>query len=349
MEFKIGNTLIGDNHPTFIVAEMSANHNGSLDEAIEIVRAAKRSGANAIKIQTYTADTITINSSKRDFLISKDSPWASYKTLWNLYDTAHTPWEWHDKIFNEAKRLGLEFFSSPFDDTAVDFLEEFNVGAYKIASPEITNIPLIKKVAKTGKPVIISSGLSEFDDLDLAVKTLKQLKSKNICILKCTSAYPTPVNEINLLTIPDIITKFNVISGLSDHTLGSVAPIANTLLGGAIIEKHLALDNQNTVDSFFSLEETEFKKMVDDIRYTEQALGSVNYKITKSASQSIANRSSLYVCKNIKKGEIFTKDNIKAVRPGLGLHPKYLDDIIGKNASKDIEIGERLSWDLIKE
>lgn len=349
MEFKIGNTLVGDNHPTFIVAEMSANHNGSLDEAIEIVRSAKRSGANAIKIQTYTANTITVNSNKEDFLISKDSPWNSHKTLWNLYDAAHTPWEWHHKIFNEAKRLGLEFFSSPFDNTAVDFLEELDVGAYKIASPEITNIPLIKKVAKTGKPIIISSGLSEFDDLDLAVKTLRQLKSENICILKCTTAYPSPVNEINLLTIPDIVKKFKVISGLSDHTLGSVAPIANTVLGGAIIEKHLVLDNKNSVDSFFSLEETEFKKMVDDIRYIEQALGNVNYKVTKSASKSIKNRSSLYITKKIKKGDILSNDNIKAVRPGLGLHPKYLENIIGKIAVKDIDVGERLSWDLIKE
>lgn len=349
MEFKIGNTLVGDNHPTFIVAEMSANHNGSLEQAIEIVRSAKRCGANAIKIQTYTADTITVNSDKRDFLISKDSPWANYKTLWNLYDAAHTPWEWHDKIFNEAKRLELEFFSSPFDNTAVDFLEELDVGAYKIASPEITNIPLIKKVAKTGKPVLISSGLSGFNDLDLAVKTLRQLKSENICILKCTTAYPSPVNEMNLLTIPDIVKKFKVIGGLSDHTLGSVAPIANTVLGGAIIEKHLVLDNKNSVDSFFSLEETEFKKMVDDIRFLEQALGKVNYKVTRSASKNIKNRSSLYITKKIMKGDILSNDNIKAVRPGLGLHPKYLEDIIGKIASKDIDPGERLSWDLIKE
>ena len=348
MEFKIGNTLIGDSHPTFIVAEMSANHNGSLDEAIEIVRAAKRSGANAIKLQTYTADTITINSDKRDFLISKDSPWANYKTLWNLYDAAHTPWEWHNKIFNEAKRLGLEFFSSPFDNTAVDFLEKLDVGAYKIASPEITNIPLIKKVAKTGKPIIISSGLSEFNDLDFAVKTLRKLKSEDICILKCTTAYPSPVNEINLLTIPDIVKKFKVLSGLSDHTLGSVAPIANTVLGGAIIEKHIVLDNKNSVDSFFSLEETEFKKMVDEIRFLEQALGNVNYKVTRSASKNIKNRSSLYITKKIMKGDILSNDNIKAVRPGLGLHPKYLEDIIGKIAVKDIDVGERLSWDLIE-
>jgi N-acetylneuraminate synthase/pseudaminic acid synthase len=284
MVFKIGNSLVGDNCRAFVVAEMSANHSGKIETALEIVRAAKRSGADALKLQTYTADTITINSNKEDFLIHKNSPWHNYKNLWSLYNFAHTPWDWHEEIFNEAKRIGLEVFSSPFDETAVDFLEKLNVPVYKIASPEITNIPLLEKVAKTGKPIILSSGLSSFSDLELAVKIIKTKGNSDICVLKCTTAYPCPPEEANLLTIKDISKKLGVISGISDHTLGSAAPIASVVLGGKIIEKHIILNNsEETADSFFSMNEDEFTKMVKDVRFIEKALGKVNYDITKSA------------------------------------------------------------------
>lgn len=350
MEFKIGNKTIGDKHTTFIIAEMSANHGGSIDTAIEIVRAAKRAGADAIKLQTYTADTITINSNNEEFLISKDSPWYSYKNLWNLYDAAHTPWEWHENIFNEAKKLGLEVFSSPFDASAVDFLEELNVQAYKIASPEITNIPLIEKVSKTGKPIILSSGLSNFIDLDLAVKTIRKYGDNDICILKCTTAYPCPPEEANLLTIPDITTKFGVLSGISDHTLGSSAPIACVVLGGSIIEKHIILNSsKETADSFFSMREDDFKKMSEDVRFIEKALGKVSYEITDSALPSLKNRSSLYVSKKIKKGDVLREDNIKAVRPGYGAHPKFYKNFIGKTVNKNLSPGDRFSLDFIDE
>lgn len=350
MEFKIGNCLVGDNHSTFIIAEMSANHGGKIETAIEIVRAAKRSGANAIKLQTYTADTITINSNNDEFLIPKSSPWHSYKNLWNLYDSAHTPWSWHQEIFNEAKKLGLEVFSSPFDETAVDFLEELNVKAYKIASPEITNIPLIEKVAKTGKPVIISSGLSNFDDLHLAIKTIRNQGNNDICVMKCTTAYPCPPEEANLLTIPDISKKFQVLSGISDHTLGSAAPIASVVLGGDIIEKHIILnDNEDTADSFFSMNEDEFTKMVNDVRFIEKALGKVSYEITNSALPSLKSRSSLYVSELIKKGDVLSEDNIKAVRPGYGAHPKFYKKIIGKIVNKNLSPGDRFSLDFIDE
>ena len=349
MEFKIGNKSIGGGHPAFIIAEMSANHGGSIDTALEIVRAAKRAGADAIKLQTYTADTITINSNNEEFLIPESSPWHSYGNLWNLYDSAHTPWIWHKNIFNEARKLDLEVFSSPFDESAVDFLEELNVQAYKIASPEITNIPLIEKVSKTGKPIILSSGLSNFIDLDLAVKTIRKHGNNDICVLKCTTAYPCPAEEANLLTIPDISKTFGVLSGISDHTLGSSAPIASVVLGGSIIEKHIILNNSPvTADSFFSMKEDDFKKMSMDVRFIEKALGKVSYEISNSALPSLKNRSSLYVSKKIKQGDLFTNKNISAVRPGLGLHPKHFNEILGKIANKDLNAGQKLTWDFIK-
>jgi N-acetylneuraminate synthase/pseudaminic acid synthase len=348
MEFKIGKHIIGDSHPTFIVAEMSGNHGGNLETALEIVRAAKRAGADAVKLQTYTADTITINSDKADFRILNGNPWSDYSTLWELYNKAHTPWEWHEKIFAEARRLEIEVFSSPFDSTAVDFLESLGVPAYKIASPEITNIPLLERVAKTGKPVIISTGISELSDLELAIATLKDNGQKDIIILKCTTSYPAPPSESNLLTIPDIISRFGVISGLSDHSMGTAAAIATVALGGRLIEKHFTLDNsEETVDSFFSSGESEFKRMVDDIRFIDQALGKVTYDITPSALPSLRGRSSLYIANTIRAGEIFDSSNVKSVRPSFGLHPKHYKEILGKTAKKDLEIGDRLTWEVI--
>ena len=350
MDFKISNKIIGKNNPTFIIAEMSANHGGKLETALEIVRAAKRAGADAIKLQTYKADTITVNCDKKDFIIPSNSPWSSHKTLWNLYDMAHTPWEWHEIIFEEAKKLNLEIFSTPFDDSAVDFLEELNVPAYKIASPEITNIPLLNKVASTGKPIILSSGISNFDDLNLAIETIRGTGNNNIAVLKCTSSYPAPIEEANLLTIPSLSKHFNVLTGISDHTNGTVAAIASVSLGGNIIEKHIKLnDGEKTVDSFFSLTENEFKKLIEDIRFVDKALGSVNYEVTKSALPSVNSRSSLYVVKKINIGDTFNKNNIKAVRPGYGLHPKFYNEIIGKVSNKNLSPGDRVSWDIIDE
>jgi pseudaminic acid synthase len=349
MKIQIGKHTIGSGYPTFIVAEMSGNHGGNLEAALKIVRAAKHAGADAIKLQTYTADTITINCEKEDFRILNGSPWSDYSTLWELYNKAYTPWEWHEIIFAEARRLGIEIFSSPFDSTAVDLLESLGVPAYKIASPEITNIPLLERVAKTGKPVIISTGISDLSDIELALATLRDSGQKDIIILKCTTSYPAPPTESNLLTIPDIISRFGVISGLSDHSMGTAAAIATVALGGRLIEKHFTLDDsKETVDSFFSSGEAEFKRMVDDIRFIDQALGKVTYDITPSALPSLRGRSSLYITKAIKTGEKFDTSNVKSVRPSFGLHPKHYKEILGKTSKIDLEIGDRLTWEVIK-
>ncbi len=348
-EIKIGKHILGKGHPSFIVAEMSGNHGGSLQQAIDIVRAAKRTGADAIKLQTYTADTITINSNKDDFKIISDSPWAEHNTLWELYNKAYTPWEWHEAIFAEARKLDIEIFSSPFDETAVDLLEKLNAPAYKIASPEITNIPLLERVAKTGKPVIISTGISNLEDIELALSTLKNAGVKDIIVLKCTTAYPAPAEESNLNTIPDIIKRFDVLSGLSDHTMGTAAAVATIALGGSLIEKHFTLDSADeTVDSFFSSGEKEFTHMVNDIRFLDKALGKVNYDITPTALPSIRGRSSLYISAPVKAGELISKSNIKSVRPSFGLHPKYYNEVLGRKAKKDLEPGDRLSWEVIE-
>jgi pseudaminic acid synthase len=348
MEVKIGNRILGPGNPTFIVAEMSGNHGGSLDHAKKIIKAAKRAGADAIKLQTYTADTITIKSNKPDFKILDGTAWDGHDNLWTLYNEAHTPWEWHQELFSLARSIGLEIFSSPFDETAVDFLEHLNVQVYKIASPEITNIPLLEKVAKTRKPVIISTGISTLEDIELALKTLKKFGSKEIIILKCTTSYPTPAEDTNLKTIEDISTRFDVLSGLSDHTIGISASIASVAFGASLIEKHFITDEAlSTVDSFFSVGEKLFTQMVQEVRFVEKAIGKVCYEIAESAKPSLRGRSSIYISDFIKKGEIFTKQNIKAVRPAFGLHPKYYNDILGKIANQDLEPGDRASFDLV--
>lgn len=349
MEIKIGNKILGKSHPAFVVAEISGNHNGSLDFALELVDAAHYAGADAIKLQTYTADTITLKSNKKDFLLEKDSPWKKYKNLWSLYDEAHTPWEWHKILFNRAKVLGMEFFSSPFDETAVDFLETFDVPVYKVASPEINHIPLLAKIAKTKKPVILSTGVSDLQDLELAISTLKSHGTTEIVVLKCNSAYPAPPSEANLRTIEDIQKKFHVLAGLSDHTLGSSSAIASVVLGGCLIEKHIKLDSQgNSVDSFFSYDANHFKEMVVQIREVEKELGEIDYSISKSAMQSLKGRRSIYVSENIKVGERITEKNIKIVRPSYGLEPKYFQDCIGKKALRELKPGERLTKDLLE-
>lgn len=349
MEIRIGRHTLGPGLSTFIVAEMSGNHGGSLARALEIVRAAKRSGADAIKLQTYTADTITLKCDREDFRIPAGTPWADHTTLWELYDKAHTPWDWHEVIFREAKSLDLEVFSSPFDESAVDLLEGLGSSAYKIASPEITHIPLLERVARTGKPVIISTGIAELTDVELALTVLCDAGAREIIMLKCTTAYPAPPEEANLRTIPDMVSRFGVLSGLSDHTTGTATAVASVVLGASLIEKHFTLDDRkNTVDSFFSSDEEEFAQMVRDVRLVEKALGSVSYEIASSARPNLRGRRSLYVSAAVKAGDEFTWSNIKSVRPSFGLHPKYYNQIIGRHAKSDLNPGDRLVWDVVE-
>jgi N-acetylneuraminate synthase/pseudaminic acid synthase len=342
-KITIKNKVIDESSACYIIAEMSANHNGNINQAIKILHAAKLAGADAVKLQTYTADTITLDSNKDDFILPADNPWEKHKTLYSLYEKAFTPWDWHAALFAAAKEINIDIFSSPFDHTAVDFLEELNCPVYKIASPEITDIPLIKRVAKTGKPVILSTGLSNKKDIELAVKTLLENGCKEYAILKCTTAYPAPFEDINLKTIPDMRREFNCIVGLSDHSLGNIVPIASVSLGAKIIEKHFVLSkNSSSVDAFFSLSPNEFKSMVDDVRLVEKALGQVNYDISPASEKNCLARRSIYVASKINKGEIFTTDNIKSVRPSYGLHPKYYEGMLGKVCNCDLEKGDRL-------
>lgn len=348
-EIRIGKHVIGIGHPTFIVAEMSGNHGGSLERALQIVRAAKRAGADAIKLQTYTADTITLKCEREDFCIPSGTPWADHSTLWELYDKAHTPWDWHAAIFREARELEMEVFSSPFDESAVDLLEHLEAPAYKIASPEITHIPLLERVARTGKPVIISTGIADLADIELALATLRGAGAAEIILLKCTTAYPAPPEESNLRTIPDMMARFGVLSGLSDHTMGSASVVGAVALGASLIEKHFTLDDESeTVDSFFSSGEEEFARMVRDIRVVERALGRASYEIAPSALPNLLGRRSLYVAAVIKAGEPFTKSNIKSVRPSFGMHPKHYQEILGRRAKQDLQPGDRLSWEVVE-
>ena len=328
----------------FIIAELSANHNGSLELAIETIKAAKRAGADAIKLQTYTADTLTIDSNKSDFVIDNGSIWDG-RNLYDLYKEAYTPWEWHPELFKVAKEEGLLCFSSPFDFTAVDFLEELSVPLYKIASFEITDIPLIDYVASKGKPIILSSGIASKEDIILAVNTIKNHGNENIALLKCTSGYPTPIDQANLVMIKDFAEQFDVIPGLSDHTLGIIAPIIAVANGAKIIEKHLILNHSiGGPDASFSLDEKEFKMMVDAVRTAEKLVGEVNYELTEKQKAGRSFARSLYAVDNIKKDEEFTKKNIRSIRPGFGLHPKYYFDLLGKKAKKDFKKGDRLNY-----
>tara|TARA_B100000035_G_scaffold315095_1_gene333877 strand:+ start:1602 stop:2645 length:1044 start_codon:yes stop_codon:yes gene_type:complete len=345
---KIGSKNIGSKNQCFIIAEMSANHGGKFSKAKEIIIKAKEAGADAVKIQTYKAETITIRSSKQDFMINKKSPWAQYDSLFKLYKNTYTPWEWQSELFQIAKENNIIMFSSPFDDSSVDFLENLNTPAYKIASPEINDIPLLRKIATTKKPVLLSTGLANYSDITLAIRTLKNNGCNDIGLLKCTSSYPAPFDEINLNTIVDYPKKFKCIPGISDHTIGDEIPIASISLGAKIIEKHFILNDEITPDSFFSMSFDEFKIMVTKIRNVEKALGSINYDYTKSMLKNINSRRSLYVSKPIKKGDVITKFNIQSIRPAFGLHPKYYDKIIGKKVKLDLQIGDRLTIDIIE-
>jgi pseudaminic acid synthase len=325
----------------FIIAELSANHNGSKEVALETVRAAKRTGADAIKLQTYTADTITLNVKNDDFKISQGTLWDG-KYLHDLYQEAYTPWKWHQEIFDLANELGLVCFSSPFDKTAVDFLEELGNPIYKIASFEITDIPLIKYAASKGKPMIISTGVAELEDIELALKTCYLEGNMDVTLLKCTSSYPAPIEEANILMIKEMAERFGVNIGLSDHTLGITVPIVATCFGAKVIEKHFILNKEiGGPDAAFSLDETEFTQMVQSVREAEKSIGKISYELTEKQVAGKAFSRSLYITEDIKEGELFTEKNIKSVRPGFGMHPKYYSKIIGKEAKKNFKKGER--------
>ena len=343
---QIGNIEINKESKIFIIAELSANHNGNIAIAIETIRAAKRAGADCIKLQTYTADTITIDSQKEDFLI-KGTIWEG-KNLYQLYQEAFTPWEWHEEIFKVAKEEGLICFSSPFDKSAVDFLENLDVPAYKIASFEITDIPLIEYVASKGKPIILSTGIAELEDIELALDACRRMGNNDIALLKCTSSYPAPINEANMVMVKDLAERFNVISGLSDHTMGSTVPIVATAFGAKIIEKHFILDRSiGGPDASFSMNEEEFTAMVKAVREAESAIGVVDYALTEKQAKGKDFSRSLYVVEDIKAGDIITEKNVKSIRPGFGLHPKFYNQILGTKVNKNILKGERFSLDCI--
>jgi len=343
---RIENREISDSSPVFIIAELSANHNGSLEVAIETIKAAKRTGADAIKLQTYTADTITLDSRKDDFKI-KGTIWEG-KNLHDLYKEAFTPWEWHETLFNVAKQEGLVCFSSPFDRSSVDFLETLNAPAYKIASFEITDIPLIEYVASKGKPIIISTGIAMEEDIILAIDACHRMNNYDIALLKCTSSYPAPIEEANMSMVVDLAKRFNVISGISDHTMGSVVPIVSICFGAKIIEKHFIMDRSiGGPDASFSMTEHEFTEMVTAVRQAESAIGEVNYSLTQKQIEGRAYSRSIYVSNNMKAGDIITTENVRSVRPGFGLHPKHYHEILGKSVKVDLEKGDRLSWEVI--
>lgn len=326
----------------FIIAELSANHNHDFDIAVRSLHAMKEAGADAVKLQTYTADTITMNCDNEHFQIRQGTLWDG-KTLYELYEEAYTPWEWQPKLKQLADELGLLCFSSPFDHTAVDFLEEMNVPAYKIASFEITDIPLIEYVASKGKPVIMSTGIAELKDIEAAVDACKRMNNEQIALLKCTSAYPAPMDDVNLQTIPDLADKFGCVIGLSDHTLGTSVPIAAVALGAKIIEKHFILDKKiGGPDASFSLEPQEFRQMVDAIRDTEKALGTVTYELSEKVKNNRIFARSLFVVEDVKEGEEFTSANVRSIRPGYGLSPAYLNEVLGKKSLANIKAGNPL-------
>ena len=337
------------NNSVFIIAELSANHNGSLETALKTITAMKESGADAIKLQTYTPDTITLDCDNDMFTISQGTLWDKRK-FYDLYAEAMTPWEWHEVLFNHAKNLGMQAFSSPFDPTAVDFLENLDVPAYKIASFEITDIPLIETTAAKGKPIIISTGIATLEDIQEALDACRRVGNDQITLLKCTSAYPAALEEMNLLTIPDMIERFGVTVGLSDHTMSLSAPIAAVALGARVIEKHFILDrSMGGADSAFSLEPHEFKAMVNAVRDTEKLMGKVTYDLSAKSLKSREFSRSLFIAEDVKAGDILTTHNIRSVRPGFGMAPKYLKKILGGTFHSDYQKGTPLSLEMINE
>ncbi|CAN2250930.1 Pseudaminic acid synthase [Bacillus subtilis] len=347
-EINIEGRKIGPHHPPFIIAEMSGNHNQSLERAFNIIEEAAKAGAHALKIQTYTADTMTLNMNTKDFKIEDENSLWSGRTLYTLYQQAYTPWEWHKPIFDKCRELGMIPLSTPFDESSVDFLEDLGVPIYKIASFENTDIPLIKKVAATGKPIIISTGMATVAEIDESIRAAKEAGCKELILLKCTSTYPASPENTNISTIPHMKELFNCQVGLSDHTMGTGVAVASVALGATVIEKHFTLSRAGGgVDSAFSLEPSELKELVVETERAWQALGQITYGPTDEEKASLKFRRSIYAKKDIKAGEIFTKDNIKVVRPGYGLEPKFYDVIIGRTAKKHIAAGTPLKWDSI--
>ena len=339
---KIGNFNI-EKDGTYIIAELSANHNGSIQNALDTIKAAKEIGANAIKLQTYTADTLTLNCNKSDFIIKGGTLWDG-KSMYELYKEAFTPWEWHETLFNYAREIGIDIFSSPFDKSAVDFLEQFNPSAYKIASFEITDYELIEYTASKLKPIIISTGIGTFEEINDVVDICRKVGNNDIILLKCTSAYPAPLEDANLRTIKDLEKTFEVIAGFSDHTLGATAPIAAVSLGAKVIEKHFIIDKKiGGPDATFSLDKNEFKEMIHQIKSTEKMLGSINYELDEKKKKSRQFSRSIYVSNTIKKGDTISDKNVKSVRPGYSLHPKHLKTILGKKSNKDFMLGDRIA------
>lgn len=347
-EIVIAGRAVGAAHEPFVIAEMSGNHNQSLERALEIVEAAARSGAHALKIQTYTPDTMTIDLDEGDFHISdSNSLWAG-TSLYKLYGEAHTPWEWHKPIFDRARELGIIPFSTPFDDTAVDFLESLDVPCYKIASFENTDLPLIRRVAATGKPLIISTGMATVAELDESVRAARAAGCRDLILLKCTSTYPATAENTNILTIPHLRDLFGCEVGISDHTMGVGVSVASIALGATVIEKHFTLDRSDGgVDSSFSMEPPEMTQLAVETKRAWQALGQVNYGPTKAEEKSLIYRRSLYIIKDIKKGEHFNEHNIRGIRPGYGLATKHITKFIGKCASKDLHRGTAVTWDML--
>ena len=345
-QIKIGERTIGPGLAIYVIAEVSANHHQDFDQAVKIIRAAKEAGADAVKLQTYTPDTMTIACNRPEFRI-KGTIWEG-RNLYELYGEAYTPWDWHPRLKQVANDLGLDLFSSPFDVTAVDFLEAMNVPAHKLASFELVDIPLIRKMARTGKPLIMSTGMATVEEIEEAVQTARKAGAEQIALLKCTSAYPALPEEMNLRTIPELSRRFGLPVGLSDHTMGTAVPVAAVALGACIIEKHLTLSRSEPgPDSAFSLEPQEFKAMVDAVRVAEKALGAVNFGIGTKEANSRVFRRSLFVVQDVKRGEVFTEENIRSIRPGHGLHTRHLPEVLGQNAARDIERGTPLSWDLV--
>lgn len=346
-KIQIGKRYVGEGEKAFIVAEVSANHLQDYGRAEAIIKAAAQAGADAVKLQTYTPDTITLDCDNDYFQITQGTIWDG-TTLHKLYEEAYTPWEWQPKLMEYANGLGLECFSSPFDATAVDFMREMDMPAYKVASFEINDIPLIRKIARIGKPIILATGIAYLEDMERALRACREEGNEQIVLLKCTSAYPSPYEEMNLKVIPNMAQVFDCITGLSDHSMGTAAAVASVALGAKMIEKHLTLSREDGgPDGAFSMEPDEFKKMVDEIRIVEKALGKVTYELTEQQKRSREDGRSLFVVKDMKEGEAFTEENVRSIRPAFGLHTMYFDEVMGKKARRDISKGTPLDWKLI--
>jgi pseudaminic acid synthase len=344
---EINGRKIGPGQPVYVVAEMSANHQGDFDQAVKIIQAAKEAGADAVKLQTYTPDTMTIDCRREYFQVGRGTIWKG-RNLYDLYKEAYTPWEWQPKLREIAADLGLDLFSTPYDASAVDFLEKLGVPVYKIASFELVDLPLLRRVAQTGKPIIMSTGMATLAEIDEAVRTVREGGNRQMALLKCTSAYPAPPEEMNLKTIPHLAEHFGVAVGLSDHTLESATAVAGVALGACIIEKHLTLSRDFPgPDSAFSMEPQEFAAMVQAIRTVEKALGGVQYGVAPHEAASLGFRRSLFVVQDMAAGEVFTPDNVRSIRPGYGLHPRHLEEVLGRRAARAIARGTPLSWHLV--